>query len=205
MASLLPDSLVAIPSNISCASYEAMYDTIFLKSNILRLPNVNLWLLTNQNNWCFFCFSIQTHWSSAKFDIAATGSLAGCALDHGVIRDDICTYVSKRSADKAFQKSLLPPHDGSCTDMMPLFHFSPQTGCSVPDSFMVSFASMDALHGVHNVCLNCTTHKLGPLALLRRPHLGISTLGISSGIGPSANNYALSVSSARRPQLMVSL
>lgn len=103
MASLHPGSLAVIPSNISCASYAAMYEIIFLKSKVRHFGFCTMSKCGFRQVTKMCVFFPQTHWPRAKFENPATAAFTGCEIKQRVTQGDIRTYV-----DIIFQISQLP-------------------------------------------------------------------------------------------------
>ncbi|XP_050924721.1 uncharacterized protein LOC127140863 [Lates calcarifer] len=91
MASLHPGSLAVIPSNISCASYAAMYEIIFLKSKVRHFGFCTMSKCGFRQVTKMCVFFPQTHWPRAKFENPATAAFTGCEIKQRVTQGDIRT------------------------------------------------------------------------------------------------------------------
>ncbi|KAK2826321.1 hypothetical protein Q5P01_020535, partial [Channa striata] len=108
MASLRPDSLVGIPSNITCASYESILAG--LEQSLKSLPlDLSRGVRSSRE-------SFKRH-----------------------------SHVHVTLLTNLFRKAFNHRCDDNCIDAIPLSHFSSQTGCSVPDSFVATYLTPNSL------------------------------------------------------------
>lgn len=141
-------------------------------------------------------FFPQTHWSSKKLEIPATGHFRWSEIGHRVIQGDLPTYV-----DIVFQTSrlrLLVLIAALMPCLLSIFAPNRLRSCTFLDGKFISVGIQHGGKQCDNSWSKLTRQTFGTLTSLR------GTLNWS-GFCRESNSYALLVCSARRPRLMVSL